>query len=172
MGRLKKIIDGEVQVDPFLTQLRIKIIKGLETGSVGVDLYRPDEEEEEKSDEQRCKFHAMIGDINKKCIIRAPSIRVDMSSYNFKRCKSLLVIWFYKEKLLNGEAIPNPPTHFTDPLSGEEITERPSTMEWGKKLTSEFVEYLYATGVTGGTIWSEPALKEYAEWCNQTKLNR
>ena len=164
MSRLTKIIDGAVQVDPFIAQIRRKIIKGLETGSVGVDLYRPDEEEEEKSDVQRCKFHAMIGDINKKCIIRAPSIRVDMSSYTYAQCKALLVIWFYKEKLFSGETIPNPPTHFTDPLTGEEITERPSTMAWGKKLTAEFVEYLYATGNAGGTAWSEPALKQYESY--------
>lgn len=170
MTRITKIIDGEVQVEPFLTQLRSKIIKGLETGSVGVDLYRPDEQEEEKSDTQRCKFHAMIGDINKRCIIRAPSIRVDMSSYTYAQCKALLVVWFFDELLLEGREIPHAPSHFINPMTGREITERPSTTKWGKKLTAEFVEYLYATGAIGGTVWSEPALKEYAEWCNQTKV--
>lgn len=56
MSRLKKIIDGDVQVDPFIAQLRRKIIKGLETGSVGVDLYRPDEEEEENLTSKDASF--------------------------------------------------------------------------------------------------------------------
>ena len=47
MTRITKIIDEAIQVDPFIAKLRSKIIKGLKTGSVGVDLYRPDEEEEE-----------------------------------------------------------------------------------------------------------------------------
>ncbi len=92
-----------------------------------------------------------------------------MSSYTYAQCKALLVVWFFDELLLEGREIPHAPSHFINPMTGREITERSSTTEWGKKLTAEFVQYLYATGDTGGTVWSEPALKQYESY-RQTKV--
>ena len=122
------------------------------------------ESDEPKSDGQREKFHAMIGDIKKTGVIVIPGRRIVMNDYDNEQCKALLVMWFTNEVAGTDIAIPNPPRHFLCPITGENITIRPSTIKWGKKLTCAFVEWLYATGAMAGVKWSEPALKAYAEY--------
>ena len=87
-----------------------------------------------------------------------------MNKYNNDQCKALLVMWFVNELLEAGEKIPNPPENFLCPITGENITIRPSTKEWGKKLTSKFVLWLYATGDMAGVTWSEPSIAEYQSY--------
>jgi hypothetical protein len=162
-NRRTKIIDGTIQINSHLIEHRTFITKALESGAVGIEYYRPDLEEE-KSDNQREKFHAMINDVNKTGVITMPGKRIVMINYDADQCKALLVMWFANEKALLGEKLPKPPSNFTDPLTGQNITIRPSTKTWGKKLTCDFVEFLYATGALAGVKWSEPALKEYQSY--------
>lgn len=165
-NRLTKIIDGEIQVKPFIQALEAKILSALPGGAVAVDLYRP---EDQKSDSQRCKFHAMIGDINKTGVIKIPGRTIRMADYDADQCKALLVMWFANEKQDMGEPLSKPPRSFLDPITGQSITIRPSTIDWGKKLTGEFVEWLYVIGACSGVIWSEPALKEYESYKESQK---
>lgn len=129
-----------------------------------VGYYDESDKEEPKSDIQREKFHAMIGDIQKTGVIVIPGRKIVMSNYTADKCKALLVMWFANEMRDIGEPIPNPPENFECPLTGETITIRPSTTKWGKKITQLFVEFLYATGAMSGTRWSEKALKEYESY--------
>jgi len=164
MARAEKIIDGDVQIEPFAAKLTEWLRKAIKLGAVRIVAENTDGEEEPKSDIQREKFHAMIGDINKTGVIVMPGRRVVLSDYDPEQCKALLVMWFANEKAAMGEALKKPPRHFTCPLTGEEITIRPSTIQWGKKLTCEFVEYLYATGAMTNTVWSEKALEAYESY--------
>lgn len=177
MARASKIIDGEVQVDHFSVSLsawlRTAIAKGK---AVRVQAITDDEPDFDapKSDVQREKFHAMIGDIQKTGVIQLPGKRIVFGKYSPEKCKALLVMWFVNEiEQLNDEKlkIPNPPENFDCPITGQTITIRPSTTKWGKKLTCAFVEFLYATGSMAGVRWSEPALEAYAEYREAKNAN-
>lgn len=167
MARASKVIDGDVQVDPFMDTLASWIRRAI-SGGEAVKISAITEEDPEfdaaKSDVQREKFHAMIGDINKTGVIVIPGRRIVMSEYDADQCKALLVMWFANEKAQMGEPLKRPPRNFLDPISGQNISVRPSTKEWGKKLTCEFVEFLYMTGSMSNTKWSEPAMKEYQNY--------
>lgn len=156
-------------VNKAITWFDGKAFEMVKTGAVKITLQHESELEEEKSDVQREKFHAMFGDIQKTGVIVMPGRKVAMNQYTPEKVKALLVLWFVNEKKDLGETIPNPPEHFMCPVTGESITIRPSTKKWGKKLTSEFIEYIYATGTMIGTRWSEPALKEYEEYRQANK---
>lgn len=149
------------QINKALNWVDGGLCKGLEGGAVDVTLCR---HEPVKSDIQRDKFHAMIGDINKTGVISIPGRRIVMRDYDPDQCKALLVVWFAQEKESLGEPLAKPPRNFTDPISGQQISIRPSTVQWGKKLTCEFVEWLYMTGAQANVIWSEPAIKEYQNY--------
>jgi hypothetical protein len=167
MARAEKLFDADVQIDPFVPKLtawiRDSIAKGKAAKIIGITDDEPDFDTA-KSDGQREKFHAMIGDINKTGVIVMPGRRVVLSDYDPEQCKALLVMWFANEKAAMGEALKRAPMHFTCPITGEQITIRPSTIQWGKKLTCEFVEYLYATGAMTNTVWSEKALEAYQSY--------
>lgn len=152
------IVKSKQEVNKLLNWVDGNVCKALDGGPVEVVLRRPDPP---KSDIQREKFHAMIGDINKTGIIRLPGKVIDFSKYDKHQCKALLVNWFANEKAEMGDPLPKPPRSFPDPITGQMISIRPSTRDWGKKLTCEFVEWLYYTGSFASVVWSEPALKEY-----------
>lgn len=167
MAKASKIIDSVIQIDNFIQALNGWLRKANESGrSIMVTAVTDDEPEfqEPKSDSQREKFHALIGDINKTAVISIPGRKIVMSNYDAEQCKALLVMWFANEKADMGEPVPNPPRHLLCPITGENITIRPSTIKWGKKLTCEFVEWLYSTGTQAGTVWNEPAIKAYQEY--------
>jgi hypothetical protein len=170
MARAEKLIDADVQVDPFMPKLAAWIRDAIKKGKAAKVIGLTDDEPDfdtAKSDVQREKFHAMIGDIHKTGIITIPGRRIVMSNYTPEKCKALLVMWFCNEiKELNDEKIkiPNPPESFDCPLTGETITIRPSTIKWGKKLTCIFVDWLYATGSMAGTKWSEKGLEAYESY--------
>lgn len=144
-----------------LARASTAIDKALEIGAVDVALrYR----ENRRGIASNAKFHAMIGDLNKQAVITMPGKRVALSQYDAETCKALLVIWFAKERELNGEPLRKPPRTEIDPMTGERISIRPSTTQWGVKDTSDFIEFLYSLGAASGVIWSEPALKEYQDY--------
>lgn len=163
MDPIRKRVSQLDQVNKALNWLDGAFVKILGAGKIpyveiGIDSGEP------KSDIQREKFHAMIGDIKKTGVIVIPGRRIVMNDYDNEQCKALLVMWFTNEVEGTDIVIPNPPRHFLCPITGENITIRPSTTKWGKKLTCAFVEWLYATGAMAGVKWSEPALKAYAEY--------
>lgn len=170
MAKAKKLIEADIQIDGFIDSIRSWLKKAIAAGKPAeVSAITTDDPdyEERKSDVQREKFHAMIGDINKTGVIVLPGRKIVMSKYSAEKCKAMLVMWFCNEiKELNDEKlkIPNPPESFDCPLTGETITIRPSTIKWGKKLTSAFVEWLYATGAMANVKWSEKALEAYHEY--------
>lgn len=166
MARANKIIDGEVQIAPFIDTLTVWLTQAIRRGSVKLSAITSDEPDfdTDKSAGQREKFHAIIGDINKTGVIVIPGRRIVMSDYDADQCKALLVMWFAAEKEQLGEPLPKPPRSFIDPISGQSISIRPSTTTWGKKLTCQFVEFLYMTGAMADVKWSEPAIKEYENY--------
>ena len=164
MAKAEKVLEGAVQIEAFVGSLSGWLQKAIKIGAVRVTAQNVDDVEEPKSDPQRGKFHAMIGDIQKTGVILMPGRKVRMSDYDTDRAKALLVMWFANEKAEIGEPLKKPPQTFLDPISGQSITIRPSTAQWGKKLTCEFVEFLYATGTMAGVKWSEVALQEYSSY--------
>lgn len=170
MARAEKLFDADVQIDPFVPKivawLRDSIAKGKAAKIIGITDDEPDFDTA-KSDVQREKFNAMIGDIKKTGVIVMPGRKVVMNDFDEEVCKALLVMWFCNEiKELNDEKIkiPNPPRTIVCPLTSERITIRPSTIPWGKKLTRVFVEWLYATGAMAGAKWSESGLAAYESY--------
>lgn len=115
---------------------------------------------------QNARYHAMIGDINKQAVIKAPGVVVKMSNYHPDACKALLVSWFAREKALMGEPLRHPGRVIIDPLSGEQIHVRPSTTQFSKAEAGQFIEWLYALGADSGVIWSDPAIREYEQYIN------
>jgi hypothetical protein len=160
-SRKTKLIEAIVQVDSFIDRLRGVLLEALKTAPVCVDVYRP---EDDRSNPQNAKIHALMSDINRQAVIVLPGRRVVMADYPADACKALLVVWFANERALSGRPLPKPPRTITDPISGEAITLRPSTTEFGKKNMCEFVEFLYALGCDSGVRWSEPALREYESY--------
>lgn len=159
--RQTKIIDGTIQVPGFMQALNAKILKGLETGAVAVDLYRP---EEDRSQLQNEKSHAMIGDIAKQAVFKTPGLTVKMSSYDFDEAKALLVAWFERECIQLLEPLRHGSRVVIDPFTGENITIRASTAKFLKKENINFIEWLYSVGADGGVKWSEKALACYNEY--------
>ncbi len=121
------------------------------------------ESDADRSTDQNSKFHAMINDINIGAIGVIGMTNIDMRNYDFDDCKALLVRWFITEKELNGDKIPDRVKlrKVYDPMYGDWVYSRPSTTQFGKKLTAEFIEFIYATGSQLGVVWSEPAMREY-----------
>jgi hypothetical protein len=170
MARAEKVLDAIIQLGPFFPKVVSWVISQMEKGKAVKIITLTDDEPDfdiAKSDGQREKFHAMISDIKKTGVIVMPGRKVVMNDYDGDVCKALLVMWFCNEiKQLNDEKIkiPNPPKTIVCPLTSEQITIRPSTIPWGKKLTRVFVEWLYATGAMAGVKWSEKAIEAYESY--------
>ena len=92
-----------------------------------------------------------------------------MKDYSFEACKSLLVNWFAKEKALMGEPLKRPPETVICPISGDVYTVRPSVTSFGKKVENEWIEWLYATGIESGVIFTEPHLEQYENYIEAQK---
>lgn len=159
---ITKTVESREQVNPCLNWLDAGMCKGLETGPVAVTLGRPDTA---RTGPQNSKQHAMYEDIRKMAVIPLPGRRIVMADYDSAEAKALLVMWFANERALEGRPLSKPPRTVMCPVTGENITVRPSTAEdFGKRDTAEFVEWLYATGTQAGVKWSEPAIKEYESY--------
>lgn len=149
------------EVQGVLARIASAIGRGIQRAPVEVSLKH---QESKRGSLSNAKFHAMIADLNKQAVITMPGKRVALSKYDAETCKALLVIWFAKERELNGEPLRKPPRTEIDPMTGERISIRPSTTQWGVKDTSDFIEFLYSLGAASGVNWSEPALKEYQSY--------
>lgn len=159
---ITKIVHNVEQVNPCLNWMDGMLCKGLESGPVSVTLGRP---EAARTGPQNSKSHAMYEDIRKMAVIPMPGRRIVMADYQSDEVKALLVMWFSNERELEGRPLSKPPRTVLCPITGQNITVRPSTAEdFGKRDTAEFVEWLYATGTQSGVRWSEPAMKEYESY--------
>lgn len=159
--KIVKRISELAQVNRALNWLDGMICKGLESGTVEVTIGRP---APVRSGEANKKLHAMIGDIHEQAVIAIPGRRIVMLDYDIEQCKALLVIWFANERAIAGDPLAKPPRNFRCPITGENISIRPSTTEWSKRDTGEFIEFLYATGSAAGVKWSEKALECYQSY--------
>ena len=96
MEPIRKRVSQLDQVNKALNWLDCAFVKILGAGKVpyveiGIESGDP------KSDIQREKFHAMIGDIKKTGVIVIPGRRIVMNDYDNEQCKALLVMWFTNE---------------------------------------------------------------------------
>ena len=135
--------------------------QGLQGGPIAVDVYRP---EVMRDSVDNAKFHAIMSDIHRQAVISMPGRRVVMSVYDFEAAKTLLVMWYAKERELNGEPLSKPPRSIIDPMTGDRVQIRPSTTKWSKNDSSQFVHFLHALGDECGVMWGDPAMKEYEQY--------
>lgn len=136
--------------------------RGLPGGAVDIIVTRHDPE---RSNPQNSKSHAMYADIHRDAVIVMPGRRVVLSTYSVDEVKALLVVWFANERALEGRPLKKPPRTVTCPITGLNITIRPSTAtDFGKRDTVEFIEFLYSFGCESGVVWSERAIAEYASY--------
>lgn len=159
-SQITKTVHQIEHVNQAVNWVDTMICKGLESGPVSVTLGRP---QKRRNSLSNAKLHAMIGDIQAQGVISMPGRRVTLSEYDTDALKALLVIWFANERAMNGEPLTRPPRSILCPVTGERVSIRPSTAEWGQKDAGEFIEFLYATGNDAGVRWSDPALKAYEE---------
>jgi hypothetical protein len=125
---------------------------------IQVGVYDPQKEA------QKRKYHAQIGDIFEQATIKQLGRRIVMREYGYDKCKAMLFVWFANECDLNGEPLKRPPSYFTCPLTGQQITERSSTTEMGVAEAANFIEFLNSIGADCGVIWSDAKLKKYDEY--------
>ena len=142
--RQTKIIDGTIQVAPFIQNLYAKIMKGLETGAVAVDLYRP---EERRSIPQNKKGWALWTDISNH-----------LEWYGKKRSPRF---WkeFLSSELGDSEIVPN--------ANGNGFfVFGKSTSEMKVREFSDLIMISYAFGSAHNVPWSEQSLREYELYAN------
>lgn len=146
------------QLRPKMDQAWKLVCKGIEAGPVLLTLGRP---KKRRNSMTNARLHAMISDIQRLGVISMPGRRIALSEYDTDALKALLVIWFANEREMNGEPLTKAPRSIICPVTGERVSIRPSTADWGQKDACDFVDFLYSVGNDAGVRWSEPALKAY-----------
>lgn len=136
----------------------LNIISGGNSAYIEIGVYDP------KSSQQNAKYHAMIGDIHKSAVFRLPGRMIVLRDYDIDEVKALLIVWFAKEMEITGKKLKKPQRVVIDPFTGENITVRPSSIDFEKEEANNFIEFLYATGSESGVKWSEPAMKEWKSY--------
>lgn len=138
-----------------MTVLKNVIIEGLQSGDLAVLVRRPS-----KSREQEKKYHAMIHEI-------AGQVRTYGKRWGDDVWKALLVDQFAQDRANIGEPLRKPGS--VVPAmdgSGRMVTVRASTAEFNKQEGSDFIEFLYATGIELGVQWSASAEQIAAAECD------
>lgn len=147
-----KIADLD-RLKPALNKAHEVALKYLEKGGVELVIQAPS-----KSREMEKKYSAMIGDISKQVTFYKGK------KYSAKNWKTQLIEQFAKEMRDMNE----PLTHDSEiimSLDGlREITNRPSSTDFRVAEAKNFIEYLYATGAEYNIVWSESAIKAYADY--------
>ena len=140
-NRQTKILDGTIQVAPFIQALYTKIMKGLESGAVAVDVYRP---EEMRNNEQNKKQWAMFGDISAQVQWYGQTLTPE-------HWKELLSNEWQAQAIVPG-------------ISGGFCALGVRTSKMRKREMAELITITYAFGIEKGVVWSEKALECYAEY--------
>lgn len=156
--QITRIITRPEEINPAINWADDMTLKALAGGPVQWTLGRL---EKRRNSLVNAKLHAMIADIQAQGVISMPGRRVKLSDYDTDALKALLVIWFANEREMNGEPLTKAPRSIICPVTGERVSIRPSTAEWGQRDACDFVEFLYSVGNDAGVRWSEPALKAY-----------
>lgn len=136
----------------------LKIIEAGKIPYIQIGEYDP------QSEAQKRKYHAQIHDIYEQATIKQLGKRIVMKEYGYAKCKAMLFVWYANECALNGEPLKKPPTYFTCPLTGQQITERSSTTDMSVTEAAGFIEFLNVIGAECGVIWSDPKLRQYEEY--------
>jgi hypothetical protein len=120
-------------------------------GAVEIIIQRPS-----KSREQEKKYHAMIGDI-------ARTVEIGGRHYDTEVWKARLLDEFSREMARQGTPLDHP-GRIVMSLDGQRcITVRPSSAKLRKRESSDFIEFLFATGTDLGATFSDPSLRYYQE---------
>lgn len=125
-----------------MTRLKETIIEALAGGDVDVLVRRPS-----KSRAQEKMYHALINEV-------AGQIRTYGNRYAPEVWKALFIAQFAKERAAMGQPLRKQGA--TVPAldgSGELVTIRPSTTGLSVSEASDFIEFIYATGVEIGVNW-------------------
>ena len=131
------------------------IQEGLKSGLLYEVIIR---EYDEKSRAQEEKYHAMISDISKQLLHNGEKL-------NAESWKRLLIEAFVivMQEIAKGENKPDPfhgKARLIMSLDGKRIVQLGvQSRLFGKKVASDFIEYLYAYGVDNGVKFSAKALQ-------------
>ena len=113
-----------------------------------------------KSRAQERKYHVMLSEIAAQVKFQRqdkPGGPLVSKTYSVDVWKAMLVDAFEQERIANGE----PLTHGSElvpSIDGQRLVSlRASTTRFKKREASEFIEFLYATGVEYGVKWSATA---------------
>lgn len=137
------LVKGQTQIPQACEWLTNWLVKGLEGGPVAVILDR-----EGRTKEQNDKYWPMLADYEKQLTWPIQNgRRLDRRHW----------------KLIMMSAYRCEPNSIVMGMHGEPVNLNLSTKKLNKKDASEFIEFLYAQGAEWNVIWSEPALKAYAE---------
>lgn len=113
---------------------------------------------DEKSREQEEKYHAMIGDISKQLLHNGE--KLDAESWKRLLIEAFVIVM---QEMAKGENKPDPfhgKARLIMSLDGKRIVQLGvQSRSFGKKVASDFIEYLYAYGVDNGVKFSAKALK-------------
>lgn len=139
--RKTKILDGTVQVQPFIHQLYTLLMKALETGAVAVDVYRP---EELRTLEQNSKQWPMYHDLSNQLEWHGQKLSPE-------HWKELLSNEWQAQKIVPG-------------ISGGFCALGVRTSKMKKREMSELIEIVYAFGSSNGVKWSEKSLEQYQSY--------
>ena len=111
-----------------------------------------------KSDMQRKKYHAMIGDF-------ANQITFDgTKKYDEGTWKARSLEQFAKDKELMGEPLRHGSKTVMSLDLERIITVRPSSEKLGVKEAADFIEYLYSKGAEMDVVWSDPEHQSYNDY--------
>lgn len=115
-------------------------------------------EYDEKSREQEEKYHAMIGDISKQLLHNGE--KLDSESWKRLLIEAFVIVM---QEIAKGENKPDPfhgKARLIMSLDGKRIVQLGvQSRLFGKKVASDFIEYLYAYGVDNGVKFSAKALQ-------------
>jgi len=154
-------VEKKERINPALNYADGEMCRILECGKIPflqVGIYDP------QSELQKRKYHAQINDLFEQATIKQLGRRIVLKEFGYEKCKAMLYVWYANECALNGEPLKKPPTYFECPLTGQQITIRSSTTEMENHEAAGFIEFLNALGADCGVIWSDPKLKNYAEY--------
>ncbi len=109
---------------------------------------------ESKSRIQEEKYHAMINDI-------AKTVQVEGKYYGSEIWKAQLVDEFEQTRKEIGEPLTRPGKMVMSLDKQRVVTIRASTKQFRKKEASDFIEFLYATGIDYGAKFTDKSLSFY-----------
>ncbi len=139
--RQTKILDGTIQVPAFMQALYTKLMKGLETGAVAVDVYRP---EELRTLPQNSKQWPMYTDLSTQVEWYGQMLTPE-------HWKELLSNEWQAQKIVPG-------------ISGGFCALGVRTSKMKKREMSELITITYAFGSEKGVKWSEKSLECYESY--------